>query len=71
MGLIHSRASKKRAKAEAKLADEQRKDIRKARHAAAKDERVAAAGDNPLLQPTMRGMIRKARERKAARGEQS
>jgi hypothetical protein len=28
MGLIHSRASKKRAKAEAKLADQQRKQLK-------------------------------------------
>jgi hypothetical protein len=36
MGLIHSRASKKRARAEAKLAAEQRKQMKLARKAAKK-----------------------------------
>jgi hypothetical protein len=57
MGLIHSRASKKRAKAEAKLLKEQRKQLK----AQGKRENVAArqeaAGGNPLRQPTLGGAI--------------
>lgn len=57
MGLIHSRASKKRAKAEAKLLNEQRKQLR----AQGKRDDIAAregtAGDNPLRQPTLGGAI--------------
>jgi len=57
MGLIHSRASKKRAKEEAKLLKEQRKQLRaqgKRNDVAAREE---AAGDNPLRQPTLGGAI--------------
>ena len=49
MGLIHSRASKKRDKAEAELLEEQRRQL--------KDERRAAeaerAGDSVWRQPTV------------------
>jgi hypothetical protein len=57
MGIIHSRASKKRAEAEAKLLKEQRKQLKaqgKRNSVAAREE---AAGDNPLRQPTLGGAI--------------
>lgn len=57
MGLIHSRASKKRAKAEAKLLNEQRKQLRAQGKRDDTARREEAAGDNPLRQPTVGGAI--------------
>ena len=57
MGLIHSRASKKRAKAEAKLLDEQRRQLRGQGRRDDTARREEAAGDNPLRQPTLGGAI--------------
>ena len=72
MGLIHSRASKKRAKEQARLAKEQAKLVKEQRkqlsaqggqaRAQAQQENLAArteaAGDNPWRQPTLGGAIR-------------
>jgi hypothetical protein len=57
MGLIHSRASKKRAKEEAKLLKEQRKQLRAQGKREDVGRREQAAGDNPLRQPTLGGAI--------------
>lgn len=64
MGLFHSRAGKKRAKAEAELLREQAKLVRQERNAVRGEQRNArtaqraeAAGDNPLRQPTLGGAI--------------
>lgn len=71
MGLIHSRASKKRAKEEARLAKEEAKLVKEQRKqlraqgrqtgAQAQREDTAAreqaAGDNPWRQPTLGGAI--------------
>jgi len=72
MGLIHSRASKKRAKAEAKLADEQARLIREQRRqlmddrkADEHDERVEAAGESILRQPAVRDAINAARRKRS------
>jgi hypothetical protein len=69
MGLIHSRASKKRDKAQAALLDEQRKALRQERKAADRDrneqeaaDRQEAAQDVPWWrQPTLGAAITKAR----------
>ena len=45
MGIFHSRASKKRHKAEAKLLDEQRREIKRDRSADAAATRAAGAAD--------------------------
>ena len=77
MGIIHSRASKKRAKAEAELAREQAKAIRGTRRSAKSAdlaERVQEAADRQAWQqPTVGAMLGKAiggakaaRERKAS-----
>ena len=57
MGLIHSRASKKRAKEEAKLLKEQRKQLKAQGRRGDIAAREEAAGDNPLRQPTLGGAI--------------
>jgi hypothetical protein len=57
MGLIHSRASKKRAKEEAKLLKEQRKQLKAQGKRDGATARQEAAGDNPLRQPTLGGAI--------------
>ena len=54
MGLIHSRASKKRDKAEAKLLEEQRRQVKDERREAEREQ----AGDNPLRQPTVGDAIK-------------
>jgi hypothetical protein len=73
MGLIHSRASKKRATAEAKLLREQTKLVRQERNIARSEQRdarveqrAAAAGDNPLRQPTLGGAISTWRRNRGA-----
>lgn len=63
MGLIHSRASKKRDKAEAELAREETRQLRDER-------RREAAGDSALLQPTLRDTLRVLGERRRASREQ-
>jgi hypothetical protein len=57
MGLIHSRASKKRAQEEAKLLKEQRKQLKAQGKRDGVATRQEAAGDNPLRQPTLGGAI--------------
>jgi hypothetical protein len=72
MGLIHSRASKKRDKAEAALLDEQRKALRRERKAPnrdrnepeAADGREAAQDDTPWWrQPTIGAAIKARHDR--------
>lgn len=53
MGIFRSRARKQRDKAEAKLLDEQRRQLR----AQGTTAREQAAGDNPWRQPTLGGAI--------------
>ena len=53
MGIIHSRAAKKRDRAQAALLREQERELRGARKAAEHDERAEAAGDSLLRQPTV------------------
>jgi hypothetical protein len=63
MGLIHSRASKKRDKAQAALLDEQRKALRHERKEQEATDRQEAAQDLPWWrQPTVGGAIAKARQ---------
>ena len=62
MGLIHSRASKKRDKAQAALLDEQRKALRNERKEQEAADRQEAAQDLPWWrQPTIGAAITKAR----------
>lgn len=68
MGLIHSRAAKKRNKAEAALLNEQARLLRDERQAAEHDQAVERAGDNPWRQPTVRDAIAAARRRRKAAG---
>jgi hypothetical protein len=56
MGLIHSRASKKRDKAQAKLLEEERRQLAAPRLEAERAARRERAGDNPLRQTTVRDM---------------
>lgn len=73
MGLIHSRAAKKRNRAQAQLAREQAKLVR-AERAGVQQEvshaqysaRVAAAGGSPWRQPTIRDAIAAWRGRKVS-----
>lgn len=53
MGLIHSRASKKRDKAEAALLEEQRRQLKDDRQEADREVARERAGDNPWRQPTV------------------
>jgi hypothetical protein len=73
MGLIHSRASKKRAKAEAELLREQAKQVRAERQAqdrAVRAERAEAAADLPAWrQPTLGAAIAAARRNRHGDGE--
>jgi hypothetical protein len=68
VGIIHSRASKKRDKAEAELLREQAKQLRgssqSARHADAVEREQEAADLPAWRQPTVRGMLRKLAEGK-------
>lgn len=64
MGLIHSRASKKRARAEAELAREQARAVRAERKTAERDRRSAKASDSVLRQPTLGDAIRAAKRRR-------
>ena len=72
MGLIHSRASKKRDKAEAKLLEEQRKAVKRESRASAREnrqEKLAQAeepGRHPLRQPTVGAALREVQRRRKA-----
>jgi hypothetical protein len=69
MGLIHSRASKKRNKAEARLLDEQRKELRQDRRAAQAGERAeklsAPHPDKWFREPTLGGLLSRGKTKKA------
>jgi hypothetical protein len=69
MGLIHSRASKKRAKAEAKLANEQRRGLKDERRARAEEQAAERAGDSAWRQPTLGRALGKAAENRRKRQE--
>lgn len=62
MGLIHSRASKRRDNAQADLIREEVRQVRRDNPRA----REEAAGDSLLRQPTVGGVIRKLAERRRA-----
>lgn len=68
MGLIHTRASKQRARAEAQLAEEQAALIRAERQRIAAEGGVPAertSADSVLLQPTMRDAIAAFRRKRS------
>jgi hypothetical protein len=67
MGLIHSRASKKRDRAQAALLKEERRQLAGARHRDDHEERVEQAGDSVLRQPTVRDALGKLAERRRGR----
>jgi hypothetical protein len=68
MGLIHSRAEKKRDKQMAKLLKEQRKQTRTQRQQDAPERNTTPDPNKPLLlQPTMGALVSEARRRKAKR----
>jgi hypothetical protein len=69
MGLIHSRAGKKRDKAAAALLSEQAAQLQDERQREERLRREEAAGDNPWRQPTLGGAIRKAAENRHRRQE--
>jgi hypothetical protein len=69
MGLIHSRASKKRDKAEARLLDEQRKELKHEHQAERAQERTAEMmaphPDAWYKEPTIGGLLSRRRAARA------
>lgn len=78
MGLIHSRAGKKKNRAEAKYYKEMAKTEKRGRKKEEADDRreeIAGAeadsvGAHPLMQPTLRGMFAEMNRRRAAKKDQ-
>lgn len=69
MGLLHSRASKRRDRAEAQLLEEQARQVRGERRAAGRAAREEAADGLPAWrQPTLGGALRKMAQDRRERG---
>jgi hypothetical protein len=68
MGLIHSRASKKRDKAQAALAKELARTEREQRQAGKHARQVEAAGDSAWRQPTVGDALKTWQRNRAQNG---
>lgn len=71
MGIIRSRASKQRDRAQRDLLQEQARQLRGERETAEHEQRAADAGDNPWRQPTVRDALAAAKRRRDGRGNGS